>query len=81
MKATFDTGLMMWDAGVLLLGATDRAIDLVGRFRDLRCPDMIEYAVWTLIVQRVFGIAFSYEDLNDDGGLRHDKCVELNQRV
>ena len=32
MDAAFDAGLVTSDAGALLLGATDRAIDLVGRF-------------------------------------------------
>jgi hypothetical protein len=30
--AAFDAGLVTSDAGALLLGATDRAIDLIGRF-------------------------------------------------
>ena len=30
--AAFDSGAITWNAGALLLGATDRAIDLVGRF-------------------------------------------------
>ena len=69
VEAAFDAGLVTSDAGALLLGATDRAIDLVGRFadcfRDHRRQDLIEHAVGTLIGQRVFGIALGYEDLND----------------
>ena len=60
-KRAFDAGLVTSDAGALLLGATDRAIDLVGRFancfRDHRRQDLIEHTVATLIGQRVFGIA------------------------
>src|SRR5206468_1837881 len=76
LEAAFDGGLVTSDAGALLLGATDRAIDLVGRladcFRDHRRQDLIEHAVGTLIGQRVFGIALGYEDLNDHDELRHD---------
>ena len=49
VEAAFDAGLVTSDAGALLLGATDRAIDLVGRFavcfRDRRRQDLIEHAV------------------------------------
>jgi DDE family transposase len=37
VEAAFDAGLVASDAGALLLGATDRAIDLVGRFADCFC--------------------------------------------
>jgi hypothetical protein len=76
VDAAFDAGLVTSDAGSLLLGATDRAIDLVDRFaacfRDYRRQDLVEHAVARLIGQRVFGIALGYEDLNDHDQLRHD---------
>src|SRR5205807_5284994 len=81
VEAAFDGGLVTSDAGALLLGATDRAIDLVGRFadcfRDHRRQDLIEHAVGTLIGQRVFGIALGYEDLNDHDQLRHDPVLAV----
>ncbi|MGY4282048.1 hypothetical protein ACVWXO_001268 [Bradyrhizobium sp. LM2.7] len=81
VEAAFDGGLVTSDAGALLLGATDRAIDLVGRFadcfRDHRRQDLIEHAVGTLIGQRVFGIALGYEDLNDHDDLRHDPLMAV----
>ena len=81
VEAAFDAGLVTSDAGALLLGATDRAIDLVGRFadcfRDHRRQDLIEHAVATLIGQRVFGIALGYEDLNDHDELRHDPLMAV----
>src|SRR6266702_6926374 len=81
VEAAFDGGLVTSDAGSLLLGATDRAIDLVGRFadcfRDHRRQDLIEHAVGTLIGQRVFGIALGYEDLNDHDELRHDPLMAV----
>src|SRR5207344_2453825 len=81
VEAAFDAGLVTSDAGALLLGATDRAIDLVGRFancfRDHRRQDLIEHTVGTLIGQRVFGIALGYEDLNDHDELRHDPLMAV----
>ena len=56
VEAAFDAGLVTSDAGALLLGATDRAIDLVSRFadcfRDHRRQDLIEHAIETLVGQR-----------------------------
>jgi predicted GNAT superfamily acetyltransferase len=81
VEAAFDAGLVTSDAGGLLLGATDRAIDLVGRFAgcfgDHRRQDLVEHAVGTLVGQRVFGIALGYEDLNDHDELRHDPIMAV----
>jgi Transposase DDE domain group 1 len=70
--AGFDGGAITSDAGALLLGATDRAIQLVDRFAecfiDRRNPKYIEHQVATLIGQRVHGIALGYEDLNPSSG-------------
>ena len=79
--AGFDGGAITSDAGALLLGATDRAIGLVGRFAacftDARDPDRVEHEVATLVGQRVFGIALGYEDLIDHDQLRHDPVLAL----
>lgn len=81
VEAAFDGGLVTSDAGGLLLGATDRAIDLVGRlakcFCDYRRSDLIEHAVTTLVGQRLFAIALGYEDLNDHDDLRHDPVMAV----
>jgi hypothetical protein len=81
VDAAFDAGLVTSDAGALLLGATDRAIGLVGRFagcfRDLRRQDRIEHTVATLVGQRVFAIALGYEDLNDHDELRRDPVMAV----
>jgi Transposase DDE domain group 1 len=81
VEAAFDGGLVTSDAGALLLGAADRAIDLVGRFagcfHDERRPELIEHAVATLVGQRVFAIALGYEDLNDHDELRHDPMMAV----
>src|SRR5205809_3123852 len=79
LEAAFDGGLVISDAGALLLGATDRAIDLGGRladcFRDHRRQDLIEHSVGTLFRQRGFGIALGYEDRNDHYELRFDPLM------
>ena len=55
VEAAFDAGLVTSDAGALLLGATDRAIDLMDRFascfHDARRPEWIEHEVATLVGQ------------------------------
>ena len=79
--AAFDGGRMTSDAGAMLLGATERGIDLVGRFAgcfaDYRAPKLIEHEVRTLLGQRVYGIALGYEDLIDHEELRHDPVMAV----
>ena len=79
--ADFDGGAITSDAGSLLLDATDRAIGLIARlaacFADRRRPELIEHAVSTLVMQRVFGLALGYEDLNDHDDLRHDPMMAV----
>jgi hypothetical protein len=77
--AAFDGGEVTSDAGGLLLGATDRAIGLVGRFAacfaDGRAPRQVEHTVEAMVAQRVFGIALGYEDLIDHDQLRFDPVL------
>ena len=79
--AAFDGGVITSDAGALLLGATDEAIDLVRRlarcFTDRRLREAVEHEVETLVMQRVFGLALGYEDLNDHDALRHDPMMAV----
>lgn len=79
--AGFDGGVISSDAGGLLLGATDKAIGLIGRFAacfsDARDAESIEHTVETLIGQRLFAIALGYEDLNDHDELRHDPIMAV----
>ena len=70
MIAAFDACGIASDAeGRCCFGATDRTIRMIDRsascFHDVRCPELIERPVVTLMSQRVFGIALRYEDLND----------------
>jgi hypothetical protein len=77
--ADFDGGLVSSDAGALLLGETDKAIGLVGRFAacfgDHRDPLFIVHPLKALVAQRVFGLALGYEDLNDHDDLRCDPVL------
>ena len=79
VEAAFDGGDASSDAGALLLGATERAIGLVGRFAacfaDGRAAGLVEHTVETMLTQRVFGIALGYEDLIDHDQLRHDPVI------
>jgi hypothetical protein len=81
VEASFDAGLVTSEAGALLLGATDRAIGMMGRFaacfHDVRRQNLIEHEVKTLVGQRVFAIALGYEDLNDHDQLRHDPMMAV----
>jgi hypothetical protein len=79
--AAFDAGAITSDAGALLLGATDHTIRMMDRlaacFHDVRCPELIEHQVVTLVGQRVFSIALGYEDLNDHDELGHDPMLAV----
>src|SRR6202043_3844987 len=79
--AAFDGGAITSDAGALLLGAADRAIGMMDRFaacfHDVRCQELIEHEVVTLVGQRVFGIALGYEYLNDHDELRRDPIMAV----
>jgi hypothetical protein len=79
--AGFDGGAITSDAGALLLGATDRAIGLIGRFagcfRDARLAPLVEHEVATLLGQRILGLALGYEDVNDHDALRHDPMMAV----
>ena len=74
-------GAMSSDAGALLLGKADRAIGLVTRFAacfiDARASELIEHSLEMLVGQRLFGLAFGYEDLNDHDHLRHDPVMAV----
>jgi hypothetical protein len=79
LVADFVGGAITSDAGALLLGATDKAINLVDRFAgcftDGRTAGRVVHDVRTLVGQRVFAIALGYEDLNDHDDLRRDPVL------
>jgi hypothetical protein len=79
---SFDGGSMTSDAGALLLRETDGAIGLTSRlaacFQDHRDQEKIEHRVETMVMQRVFGNALGYEDINDHDELRHDPAMAVS---
>jgi DDE family transposase len=79
--AGFDGGTITTDAGGLLLRETDRRLNLLPRlakcFVDVRSPILVEHSVEQLVAQRVYGLAFGYEDLNDHEQLRQDPLLRV----
>ena len=80
MEGQFDGGSMTSDAGVMLLGATDRKLGLMQAaahcIADPRSPLLITHSVADLLRQRVYGLALGWEDLNDHGALRCDVAMQ-----
>ena len=80
IEGQFDGGSMTSDAGVMLLGATDRKLGLMQAaahcIADPRSPLLITHSVADLLRQRVYGLALGWEDLNDHGALRCDVAMQ-----
>ena len=79
--ASFDGCTMSSDAGVLLLGETERRSGILAAFSrcflDQRDPMRTEHSVEQLVKQRIYGIALGYEDLNDHDQLRKDPLLAV----
>ena len=77
----FDGGDITSDGGVLLLKKLEQRTGIVRRFAacftDYRRADQIEHPLLDLIMQRVFGLALGYEDLNDHDDLRRDPMLAV----
>jgi Transposase DDE domain group 1 len=77
----FDGGDITSDGGVLVLKKLEERTGIVRRFaacfQDYRRPDLIEHPLLDLILQRVFGLALGYEDLNDHDELRRDPMMAV----
>ena len=71
---------MTSDAGVMLLGATDRKLGLIQAaarcITDPRSPLLIKHGVVDMLRQRVYGLALGWEDLNDHSTLRQDVAMQ-----
>src|SRR5713101_8824117 len=69
------------EGGALLLRAADRKIGLLRRvvrcFTDARAPQRIEHELCEMLVQRIYGLALGYEDLNDHEELRNDPLLGM----
>lgn len=80
VEGQFDGGSMTSDAGVMLLGATDRKLGLMQAaarcIADPRSPLLIKHGVANMLRQRVYALALGWEDLNDHGALRCDVAMQ-----
>jgi hypothetical protein len=79
--AEFNGGAISSDGGALLLRETDQKMNLLPRlsqcFLDGRDPNLIEHSLEQMLVQRVYGLALGYEDLNDHEQLRNDPLLRV----
>ena len=79
--AEFTGARLTTEGGALLLREADRKIGLLRRvvscFRDARDPQRIEHELSEMLVQRVYGLALGYEDLNDHEELRNDPLLGM----
>jgi DDE family transposase len=77
----FDGGDITSDGGALVLKKLEERTGIVRRFAacftDYRNPTQIEHPLLDLILQRVFGLALGYEDLNDHDELRRDPMLAV----
>jgi hypothetical protein len=77
----FDGGDITSDGGALVLKKLEERTGIVRRFAacftDYRDPKQIEHPLLDLILQRVFGLALGYEDLNDHDELRRDPMLAV----
>ena len=74
--ARFDGGTISSDGDALLLGQTDKRLNLLPRlaecFLDGRNQKQVEHSVREMLAQRIYGLALGYEDINDHEQLRND---------
>jgi hypothetical protein len=79
--AQFNGGRISSDGGAVMLGETDRKMNLLTRlsecFLDGRNPALVEHSTEQLLVQRVYALALGYEDLNDHEQLRNDPLLRV----
>lgn len=83
--ANFEGGRITSDTGVLLLREIENRTGLIralsNAIPDPRDPSKIEHDQYTMLAQRIFGIALGYEDLNDHDSMRFDPalCAAVGQ--
>src|SRR6266581_6517134 len=75
----FDGGDITSDGGALVLKKLEERTGIVQRFAacftDYRSATQIEHPLLDLVMQRVFGLALGYQDLNDHDELRRDPML------
>jgi Transposase DDE domain group 1 len=81
VRGGFDGGTITSDAGGLLLREVEKRTKIVEQFAecfsDHRKEERIEHTVGELVLQRVYGLALGYEDLNDHDWLREDPLLAV----
>ena len=80
LETHFSGGVITSNGGVTLLSRTDERLDLTRRvaacFTDYRHPELVVHDVEMLVLQRLYGLALGYEDLNDHEELRRDPALQ-----
>ncbi len=80
IETDFSGGVITSNGGVTLLRRADERLDLTRRvaasFTDHRRPELVVHDVETLVLQRLYGLALAYEDLNDHEDLRRDSALQ-----
>ena len=80
IETDFSGGVITSNGGVTLLRRADERLDLTRRvaacFADHRRPGLVVHDVETLVLQRLYGLALGYEDLNDHEELRRDPALQ-----
>ncbi len=81
IAANFNGGHLTSDAGALLLREVDRKLGLThalaNAIDDPRDPGKVTHVLRTLLIQRIYGIALGYEDVNDHDTLRNDPLFQI----
>jgi len=81
VEANFEGGRITSHGGVVLLREVERRTGLIRRladcFVDQRDAGRIEHDVFSMVAQRVYGLALGYEDLNDHDDLCRDPLLAL----
>jgi len=77
----YDGGYITSDGGGVLLKEVDRRLGIIKKlaacFKDYRDNKRIKYSVEELLMQRIYGLALGYEDLNDHDELRWDENMKV----
>jgi len=81
VEVDFTGGRLTSDGGLLLLREVDRRLNLIGRIdeaiHDPRDPIYTTHSQAEILTSRIFAIAASYEDANDQQQLRDDPAFQV----
>ena len=79
--ANFEGGRITSEAGIVVMALLDKKLGITQRFaecfRDHRNQSYVDYSVYQLLAQRVYGIILGYEDVNDHDKLRYDPALAI----